>query len=190
MDTLIEQWKLVAGYEKTCAISDHGRFKTLNRIVHDSSGRDRYWPELVLKPRLTSNGYPFISLGQGVARKGCMVHRLVARAFVENPLQKPHVNHKDGNKQNNHFSNLEWVTCAENLEHARNVLLAYSKRELTRFEVAEICARASEKSEDLAKDFGVDRGTIYKVWTRNEVTRVHRKRRMPRRDASTGQFVL
>jgi len=50
--------------------------------------------------------------------KGFSAHRLVAMAFIENPLNKPEVNHKDANKANNHVQNLEWVTKAENTTHA------------------------------------------------------------------------
>ncbi len=49
-----------------------------------------------------------------------LMHRVVAKAFIDNPENKLHVNHKDGNKENNEESNLEWAHPWENLEHARN----------------------------------------------------------------------
>lgn len=67
-----------------------------------------------LKCRVNKQGYLDIKL-QGKTYK---VHRLVAESYVKNPENKPQVNHIDGDKLNNHYSNLEWVTNAENQIHA------------------------------------------------------------------------
>ena len=68
------------------------------------------------------SGYNRVHLCDSGKSKTELVHRLVAKAFVPNPMMKPEVNHKDGDKQNNFFENLEWVTGAENKKHCREVL--------------------------------------------------------------------
>ena len=79
---------------------------------------------LVKKP--TSNrsgkGYLFVDLYNNGVSKRFYIHRLVAEAFIPNTENKPYINHKDGNPQNNCVDNLEWCTPLENVEHASKVL--------------------------------------------------------------------
>ena len=64
-------------------------------------------------------GYLVVTLRLDVCkRKTYKVHRLVAKTFIPNPERKPTVNHKDGNKLNNHVENLEWMTRSEQVQHA------------------------------------------------------------------------
>ena len=63
------------------------------------------------------DGYKKVTLSKKHKYKVCSVHRLVAQAFIPNPDNKPQVNHIDEDKTNNHVSNLEWVTCKENVNH-------------------------------------------------------------------------
>jgi len=75
---------------------------------------------VMLRPAVNKLGYHKVSLATGTGRRKCVsVHRLVAIAFVANPEGKPEVNHRDLDKLNNRAENLEWVTHAENLAHAR-----------------------------------------------------------------------
>lgn len=76
--------------------------------------RDRF-----LKIQHNRNGYCYVSLFANGEAKIYFVHRLVAMCFLDNPNEYPHINHKDGNKDNNHWSNLEWCTPLQNNVHAR-----------------------------------------------------------------------
>lgn len=69
-----------------------------------------------------SKGYLRINLSEGNRRFMFPVHRIVAKVFLKNKENKPHVNHKDGNKQNNQVENLEWCTASENMQHASKML--------------------------------------------------------------------
>lgn len=80
-----------------------------------------------LKGKVGKAGYRFVVLTYKHKKYYPNVHRLVAKAFVSNPNNFPEVNHKDGNKLNNHHLNLEWCTTQDNQIHARDTnLCTYS----------------------------------------------------------------
>lgn len=75
----------------------------------------------ILKIRMASNGYKQVCLCKNGKPKVFRVHRLLSKAFIPNPDNKPQVNHIDGNRLNNNLDNLEWVTSSENNLHACRV---------------------------------------------------------------------
>lgn len=103
-----KKWKDVPGYEGFYKVSNFGEVMSFER-----SGTKG----IVLKPHV-SNGYSRVILSKNGIQYNVGVHRLVAQAFLPNPDNKRTVNHKDGNKQNNIISNLEWATHKEQLEHS------------------------------------------------------------------------
>lgn len=108
-----EIWKDIPGYEGLYQVSNMGRVKSLN---FNRSGLPR-----ILKTK-NRQGYPRVILWKSGKRHEVCVHRLVAQAFIPNPENKPFVNHKDGNRRNNHVDNLEWCTAQENAIHSVTVL--------------------------------------------------------------------
>ena len=81
---------------------------------------------MILQPHLTRNGYLNIRLNKNGEGKDFSIHRLVAKAFIPNPESKSFINHKDGNRFNNYFENLEWSTPSENNQHALKMGLSKS----------------------------------------------------------------
>lgn len=99
-----EVWKEAKGYEGFYEISSKGRIK-------NKKGE-------ILRPALTPVGYFRASLAKKKIKKNHLIHRMVAEAFIENPDDKPIVNHINSNRLDNFVENLEWATASENLIHA------------------------------------------------------------------------
>lgn len=119
-------WKEIKEIDKRFTVSDTGLVKRLAGELTDSIGRIKFYPEAIIKPRPGATGYMRVTL----SGKDYYVHRLVALAFLDNPLGKPEVNHKNGNKTDNRVSNLEWATKLENCRHAseNNLINKHSEK--------------------------------------------------------------
>lgn len=123
MQTQQEIWKDIEGHEGRYQISNIGRVKSLSRILNIGSTltgvNTRKTVERILKTPCGNKGYLVVGLTTKCKHKVFTVHKLVAKAFVNNPYNKPHVNHMDKIRTNNHYTNLEWVTQHENNTHSR-----------------------------------------------------------------------
>ena len=103
----MEIWKEIDGYNGRYQVSSWGR------VRNAETGK-------IIKPYKNDKGYLKVGLkipGERIPHKH-RVNRLVAIAFIDNPDNLPQVNHKDGNKENNSFSNLEWISNKDNQSHA------------------------------------------------------------------------
>lgn len=100
-----EEWKSAYGYEGFYLISSLGRIKSVK------TGKIR-------KPYTKNkSGYHLMHLYKNAETKYVLVHRLVAKTFIDNPNNYEQVNHKDENKQNNCVDNLEWCTPKYNMNY-------------------------------------------------------------------------
>lgn len=109
-----EEWKPIAGYEGIYEISNIGRVKSIGWYVNGE--RKRYARASIRVNGSTTNSYPKVELAKGGKIKTMLIHRLVAEAFVPNPLGLDVVHHKDEDKTNPRFENLEWTTRGGNVQ--------------------------------------------------------------------------
>ena len=86
-----------------------------NYFINENGELKSDFVSKILKPRKSKNGYFTYNLRKDGKAKNEYIHRLVAKAFIPNPNNLPQVDHIDGNKSNNHVSNLRWVTPSKNM---------------------------------------------------------------------------
>ena len=164
----MENWKDIPGYEDYYQASLDGQIRSLDRVTSDG----RHVKGRILKPDTLKSGYQQVLLMVNKYKKYEKVHRLIARTFIDNPEQKPCVNHINGIKNDNRVENLEWVTKSENAVHAYRVLgIPHNKgskgkpnhrRKLTREQV-EAIRSDSRTATAIAKEYGVCQQTISNV---------------------------
>lgn len=167
---MIEKWKDIKGFESAYMVSNTGRIKSKDRTIESGRGWNVTRKSKVIKLSINkATGYYMINLNCRGKKYPKLIHRLVAQAFIPNKLSKETVNHKDGNKLNNHVSNLEWATRSEQNIHASKMGLKkftgvnHSQHKLTESQVIEIRSR---KIKPLGSEFGVSDMTISDILKR------------------------
>lgn len=134
-----EIWKPIDGYEGRYEISNFGRLKS---YLQDRNGKIKIGNK-------TFKGYRTALLYDADGNKKWIpIHRLVANAFIENPMNLPQINHKDENKENNHVENLEWCTNAYNHNYGtRNERASISNK---------CCSTTSKKIYSIDSDGNIE----------------------------------
>ena len=173
-----ENWKDVRGFEGKYKVSDKGRVYSvprLNSLGNKCGGKYLRPRKIGCKEGMTPY-YQYCLCIEGI-NVNLKIHRLVATHFVDNPEDKPEVNHKDGNKQNNCADNLEWVTHQHNCLHRFTILkqtpvtgVKHGQSVLSEADVVEIYNRIKDlKREEfnaaaLGREFGCDGRAILNIY--------------------------
>ena len=124
---LHEVWKPIKGYEGLYEISSLGRVRSLDRLVKGKWGKIKLTGK-ILKGVKDKDGYLVITLSKDGKQKTFKIHRLVAIHFIPNPNNYKEINHKDENKENCKYKNLEWCDKKYNANYGtRNEKLSKIK---------------------------------------------------------------
>lgn len=125
MNKEIEEWRPVVGYEGLYEVSDWGNVRSTEKMVVVYGKLSNTFPGTVvdsktIEPKIKSkhhdkDGYEGVNLKHKGIHTTKKVHRLVAEAFIENPENKPIVDHINGKRDDNRASNLRWCTQSQNL---------------------------------------------------------------------------
>lgn len=148
-----EEWRDISGYEGRYQVSNLGRVKSL-----PGKSRGKSFGNKVLVQFEGKYGYAIVNL----SRKSHLVHRLVAKAFIDNPNNYRCVNHKDENKKNNTVDNLEWCTYKYNSNYGtRNERISKNGgRPIVQYDLQGNFVKRWRSIAEVSRFYGVRRTTI------------------------------
>lgn len=167
-----EIWKELPNTEGRYLISSYGRIKSLP-FIKKGNKSEYLTKEKIIKTGADKDGYRLFVYSINSVRTTTKVHRLVAELFIPNPQNKPQVNHKDSIRDNNHYTNLEWVTEKENTQHGVDYGAIKPTngetngmsilKELDVIAIRKAHAKGGLTYKDIAKDYNVNDHTIGKI---------------------------
>ena len=168
-----EEWRDIEGYEGLYQISSFGRVKSLVGW----NGEKYIRREKILMPfkQKASESYcrsvvRLFKCGQG---KDFKVHRLVAKAFIKQPLGQNVVNHLDGNPLNNRVDNLEWCTQKQNIIHAiENELIIHRIKTIDRETMLDLLNN-NFNYDEIAGILGVAKGTVFNYIRKFKIKKIY-----------------
>lgn len=157
-----EEWKDIVGYEGIYQVSDHGRVRSLDRVVVGRGNIYRNIKGSIMKLDTSNSGYHRIGLYSLSKRKVFYVHRLVLSTF--NPVPNTdnlEVNHINGNPLDNFLGNLEWTTRQENVDHSYEYnLCRYRRYEVDMFTLEGEYIKSFKTSYRAGKETGIEQSNI------------------------------
>lgn len=158
-----QKWNIKEGFSNY-KISNFGEILSLNRKIKDSIGREQTKKGVKLKPKIDKDGYLNVTLYDDNSKPHYFsVHRLVAELFIDNPNNLPSVNHIDGNKKNNKYSNLEWCSVKENNRHAINTGLINTNKPIIQLDLKGNYVNEFYSTREAEAYTGIDNSGISKV---------------------------
>lgn len=163
-------------YEGVYEVAEDGTIFSLARIVKRAGPIGDYRVKgrplrikMVGPGYYKGSGYAAVNLTKRKKMRTLSVHRIVALHFIPNPHGYKEVNHKDGDKLNNHVSNLEWCTKSQNTKHAYDTGLRKQRSgqgsKFTKEQVEQMrrLSDAGVKTSGIARNFGVGYTTIWRI---------------------------
>ncbi len=164
------KWVDIPGWETRYKISEYGHVHSKDMVVGAKGGAVAVRSGRALAPVRKNNGYLAVTLTDGVNRPQISIHRLVARAFIGECPIGLHVLHNDGDKANNHYTNLRYGTPAENnadtAKHGRVRKGAQVHNAKLDEDAVRHIRTSNRDGETLAKMYGVTRTHIGAVRSR------------------------